>query len=155
MPGYRGHLVGGATAYVIILQMIKAYQPSPMIIFQGFFFCLIGSLFPDIDIKSKGQKLFYSIAFIALCFFLYYERIDLFIALSLLSVIPLLVKHRGIFHEVWFIIFISITAGLVIGSYHADYSTWAMQNALFFLIGALSHLLLDRVGTQLKYWLHK
>jgi len=152
MPGYRGHLIGGSIAYLVILQFIKTHQPSVVVLLQGFVFCIIGSLFPDIDIKSKGQKFFYRGALIFLCCFLYYKRTDLFIGLSFLALVPLLVKHRGIFHQVWFLIFLSITLGLLIGNIYASYSVWAMKNALFFLAGALSHILLDRVGTRLKYW---
>ena len=153
MPGYRGHLIGGVITYLLILQLIKTMQPPISILMQGFIFCLIGSLFPDIDIKSKGQKLFYSSALIFLCCFLWYQRTDLFIGLSLLALVPLLVKHRGIFHEVWFLILISMTMGLLIGSYHEACSTWAMKNSFFFLAGALSHIFLDRTITRLKYWL--
>jgi len=151
MPGFRGHLIGGAVTYLAILQCIKSVQPSVSVIVSGFVFCIIGSLFPDIDIKSKGQKLFYSLALVVLCCFLYYERTDLFIGLSLLAIVPLLVKHRGLFHQLWFLIFISITTGLVIGSFHSDFSAWAMKNSLFFLAGAISHIVLDRVVTRLKY----
>jgi membrane-bound metal-dependent hydrolase YbcI (DUF457 family) len=63
----------------------------------------------------------------------------------------LLVKHRGLFHQLWFLIFISITTGLVIGSFHSDFSAWAMKNSLFFLAGAISHIVLDKVITRLKY----
>ena len=151
MPGFRGHLIGGTVTYLAILQYIKFMQPSVPVIVSGFVFCIIGSLFPDIDIKSKGQKLFYSLALVVLCCFLYYERTDLFIGLSLLAIVPLLVKHRGLFHQLWFLIFVSITTGLVIGSFHSDFSVWAMKNALFFLAGAISHIVLDKVVTRLKY----
>lgn len=154
MPSYRGHLVGGAAVYLGILQIIKSYEPSLSIVLQGFFFCMLGSLFPDVDIKSKGQKLFYMIAFLALCYFLLHQRFDLFIALSLLSTVPLLVKHRGLFHQTWFLIFISLSTALFIGSYNDDYSSWAMQNALFFLAGALSHIILDRSWSKIKAWLY-
>lgn len=152
MPGFRGHLIGGTITYLAILQYIQPMQPSASIIASGFIFCIIGSLFPDVDIKSKGQKLFYTLTLCGLCYFLYYERTDLFIGLSLVATVPLLVKHRGLFHKLWFLIFISITTGLLIGSFHADFSVWAMQNALFFLAGAISHILLDRTITKLKYW---
>jgi membrane-bound metal-dependent hydrolase YbcI (DUF457 family) len=154
MPGFRGHLVGGIVTYLLMLQFIKLMHPSVSIIFSGFIFCIFGSLFPDIDIKSKGQKIFYSLSLVVLCCFLYYERIDLFIGLSLLGTVPLLVKHRGIFHTLWFLIFISISTGLVIGNLNPNLSAWAMGNALFFLGGALSHIFLDRVTTRLKYWLN-
>lgn len=155
MPGFRGHIIGGTVTYLILLQCIKSLKPEISVIVSGFLFCIIGSLFPDIDIKSKGQKLFYTIALFVLFCFLYYERTDLFIGLSLLATVPLLVKHRGLFHQLWFLIFISITTGLVIGSFHAQYSAWAMKNALFFLSGAISHIFLDRSITRLKYWFNK
>lgn len=155
MPGFRGHLIGGTVTYLIILQYLKSLPMEPSVITSGFLFCLVGSLFPDIDIKSKGQKLCYSLALVVLCCFLWYERTDLFIGLSLLATVPLLVKHRGLFHQLWFLIFISITTGLVIGSFHANYSAWAMKNALFFLAGAISHIVLDRLITKFKYWISR
>jgi len=153
MPGFRGHLIGGTVTYLAILQIIQSLQPSPSVVISGFIFCVIGSLFPDIDIKSKGQKLFYSIALAVLCYFLWFKRIDLFIGLSLLITVPLLVRHRGLFHELWFLIFISITTALVVGNFHSDFSVWAMKNALFFLAGAISHIILDRCITRFKYWM--
>lgn len=155
MPGYRGHLMGGTAVYLVILHCIQSYNPSFSYALQGLFFCLIGALFPDVDIKSKGQKLFYIFVLAALVVFLWYNRLDLFIALSLLSVVPLLVRHRGIFHKVWFLIFLSISTALMIGSYHSDYSSWAMHNALFFLAGALSHVFFDRMLTQIKVWWYR
>jgi len=153
MPGFRGHLIGGVITYIAILQCIKSIHPPASLVISGFIFCMIGSLFPDIDIKSKGQKLFYSLILIILCCFLYYERTDLFIGLSLLAIVPLLVKHRGLFHQLWFLIFISISTGLAIGSFHSKFSVWAMNNALFFLAGAISHIFLDKVITRFKYWI--
>jgi len=153
MPGYRGHLVGGVVTYLGILQCIQHLKPTIPVILSGFVFCMIGSLFPDIDIKSKGQKLFYSMLFIIFCCLLYIERTDLFISLSFLAIVPLLVKHRGIFHQLWFLTGISIATGLLVGSFHADFSVWAMKNSLFFLAGAVSHIFLDRLITRLKYWI--
>ena len=152
MPGFKAHLVGGSIAYLLVLQLIKSFQPPISVLVQGFIFCILGSLFPDVDIKSKGQNLFYVVGLITLCCFLYYDRTDLFIGLSLLLFTPLLVKHRGIFHQVWFLVFISIAMGLVIDSFHAHASSWAIKNALFFLVGAMSHIILDRTTTRLKYW---
>lgn len=150
MPGYKGHIIGGSVTYLMILQVMKLFQPPVIVLVQGFVFCILGSLFPDVDIKSKGQKIFYVVALLALSYFLYYQRIDLFIASSLLIFIPLLVKHRGIFHQLWFLIFISTAIAFLIGRFHEAYSVWAMKNALFFLAGAVSHIILDRIGTRFK-----
>lgn len=153
MPGYRGHLLGGLVTYLIILQALRSAPLSIPVMISGFVFCMIGCLFPDIDIKSKGQKLFYSLALAGLCYFLYCDRIDLFIAVSLLITLPLLVKHRGIFHKIWFLVAISVLTGLAIESWYGIVYTPAIHNALFFLAGALSHVFLDRTTTRFKYWL--
>ena len=150
MPGFRGHLIGGTITYLALVHSMQRLQPSPILLISGFVFCVIGSLFPDVDIKSKGQKLFYSLALIFLILFLWYERTDLFIGLSLLGTVPLLVRHRGLFHQAWFLIFISISTALVIGNLCVDSSSFAMKNALFFLAGTLSHIVLDRVITKIK-----
>lgn len=155
MPGFRGHLIGGTVLYLIILQYLRSVPMEPSVIISGLVFCLFGSLFPDVDIKSKGQKLFYSITLIVLCCLLYYERTDIFIGLTIFATIPLLVKHRGLFHQAWFLTCISLLTGTVIGSFHAQYSAWAMKNALFFLAGALSHIFLDKIITKLKYWWYR
>jgi len=152
MPGYKGHIIGGSVTYLIILQLVKSFQPTVFMLIQGFIFCILGSLFPDVDIKSKGQNIFYTLALVTLCYFLYCQRTDLFIGLSLLVFTPLLVKHRGLFHKVWFLILISLIMGITIDSFHATSSNLAIKNALFFLAGALSHIILDRVNTRLKYW---
>ena len=59
MPNYKGHIVGGTVTYLVVLQVIKHAQPNIHVVLQGLVFCLLGSLFPDIDVKSKGQKIFY------------------------------------------------------------------------------------------------
>src|SRR5438309_2217826 len=62
MPGYKGHLVGGTVAFGLLffaLVGVVVRQPSMLIAGEWLLFALAGSLFPDIDIKSKGQKYFY------------------------------------------------------------------------------------------------
>ena len=83
MPGFRGHLIGGTVTYLAILQCIKSMQPSIPVIISGFIFCIIGSLFPDIDIKSKGQKLFYQKYRPALL------SINLFLQVCCLALLPI------------------------------------------------------------------
>jgi hypothetical protein len=144
VPGFRGHLIGGAVTYVALLQCGRFLPIRPDVMLTGFVVCLAGALFPDIDIKSKGQKLFYGLALFVFILLLWYERTDLFIGLSLLATVPLLVKHRGLFHQPWFLIFFSISAALFLGSLHTQFSEFAMQNAFFFLAGTLSHIILDR-----------
>jgi len=154
MPSYRVHLVGGLVTYLIILQMMKQSEPSLMTILFGLLFCLLGALFPDIDVKSKGQKVFYSLLLGVLIMLLYKQQYCLFAVMSLLGIIPILVKHRGIFHHIWFLLSISFLATLAVKSWCGLYERIMINNCWFFFAGALSHVVLDRVISRLKRYLN-
>jgi len=150
MPSYRVHLVGGLLTYLALLQMIKCSDPSYMTIFQGLLFCLLGSLFPDIDVKSKGQNIFYSLLLGLLVLLLYKQQYCLFAVTSLLGIIPMLVKHRGIFHHIWFLFLISLFATWLVQTWCSYWAGVMMNNCWFFFVGTVSHVALDRVVTQFK-----
>lgn len=150
MPSYRGHLVGGVLAYLGMLQLIKYAQPNIHVIVQGLIFCLLGSLFPDIDVKSKGQKLFYTILLIFLCYCLLVYLWDIFIVVTFLGIMPLLVRHRGIFHEIWFLLFLILGLFLFLTSCNTRCGSLLLSNCSFFFAGCLSHLFLDRFVSRLK-----
>jgi hypothetical protein len=150
MPSYRVHLAGGLLTYIAILQLLKHIEFSHMTIFQGLLFCLLGSLFPDIDVKSKGQKIFYSLLLGLLVTLLYKQQYCLFAVTSFLGVIPLLVKHRGIFHHVWFLLLLSLGATLVVKSWCGYWAQVMINNCWFFFAGTISHVVLDRTVSWLK-----
>lgn len=150
MPGYRSHLVGGFVTYLAIIQAISWYNPSHMTIIQGFLFCLLGALFPDIDVKSKGQNVFYSILLCLMILLLYKQQYCLFTVLSLLGVIPMLVKHRGIFHHLWFLLLLSIIATGIVKLWCGYFAIVMINNCWFFFAGAVSHVVLDRTVTAIK-----
>lgn len=146
MPGYKGHIAGGVLAFCgTALVVSKLYPPSPITALQWFLLSVVGALFPDVDIKSKGQGIFYRV--ILLCLILLYLKKDwhLFSATAFLALIPLLVNHRGIFHKIWFVIAVPFALAYVtIGSFPA-YKTALLLDALFFASGAVSHIVLDRL----------
>jgi hypothetical protein len=146
MPGYKGHIAGGiATFCGVALVVSKTYPPSPITALQWFLLTIVGALFPDVDIKSKGQGIFYRV--ILLCLILLYFKKDwhLFAATSFLAMIPLLVGHRGIFHKVWFVVAVPFAlAYATIQSFPAC-KTMLFLDALFFAAGAVSHIILDRM----------
>ena len=150
MPSYKGHLAGGVAAYVVVLQAIKYLEPNIHIIIQGFLFCLLGSLFPDIDTKSKGQKVFYLLLLLFLIYCLVMQRWNLFVVVSLLGILPMLVRHRGLFHEIWFLFFIALFSTIIIKSLQSNYEHLLLANSWFFFAGCLSHVFLDRFLTKLK-----
>jgi len=152
MPGYKGHLAGGCVAYGLTLGLLYGFLPyvalakygfSSLVALRWLFCALAGSLFPDIDVKSKGQKYFY---WVILGFFLLLiieRKFKLLAASSIVSVLPMLVKHRGIFHKTWFVVLAPLGLWALFGTYAPEYSFALFLDVLFFIVGALSHLWLD------------
>ncbi len=144
MPSYRGHLVGGLVTYIGILQLFKNMHLSGFMIVQGLVFCLLGALFPDIDVKSKGQKVFYSILLCLLIWLVYKQMYCLFAVMSFLGIIPILVRHRGIFHHIWFLFSMAVLSTLAIKSWCGTFENMMLYNCWFFFAGTVSHVVLDR-----------
>lgn len=147
MPNYKGHVCGGIAAY--------SFAIFGMYVMCGFvhftflhgvicLFCtLFGALFPDVDTKSRGQRYFYQLLCVILVVYICKKH---FIAVSicaLLAIVPLLSRHRGIFHQAWFLIILTI--GIVAGILKTGICSisYVYHGAFFFLVGAFSHLFLD------------
>src|SRR5579863_1742939 len=106
MPGYKGHLAGGMVVFAGSYYVLHALgiQTDAMQAAQMLGCTLAGSLFPDMDVKSKGQNFFYKLVLVALLIFFFKGYTRPFIALSFAAVVPMLVRHRGLFHAWWFVI---------------------------------------------------
>src|SRR3990167_8617129 len=145
MPSYRVHLVGGFLTYVGVLQLMKSTEPTIATVMQGLVFCLLGALFPDIDVKSKGQKVFYSLLLLLLFYLIIHQKYCMFVVMSFLGIIPILVRHRGIFHHIWFLMAIKCAGSLIVKSWCGHYEQIMLSNCWFFFAGTVSHVLLDRI----------
>ena len=144
MSGYRGHLVGGVVAYGVTLPVVLAYYTPPPLVGLCWFLCaLAGSLFPDVDIKSKGQQLFYWLLLILIAFLIAHKKMVIVGWISLASMIPLVEKHRGIFHALWFAVACPNAVAWAISVHVPAYTVVAFSSAFFFAAGAISHLYLD------------
>lgn len=145
MPNYKGHIIGGIIAYSILLTITALIYQSVtgFAAAEGFICTLAGSLFPDIDIKSKGQKLFYMIILISLIALFLFDRLRLASYISIASLAPLLVPHRGLFHRLWFIIGLSSFIALIFWQRFPLYKEQIVFDTIFFVGGAISHLWLD------------
>lgn len=143
MSGYQGHLAGGVVSYAALLLLLKGTQPTVISLFFWFLCSLAGALFPDIDIKSKGQKYFYWILLGLIFSCIFTNRLDLVAIISVMSIVPLLVKHRGITHRLWFIILLPLGVWLAVSASYPDVAHVLILNVLFFIGGAISHLWLD------------
>lgn len=144
MPGFRGHALGGGVLYGLIIFAGALYPCySKPQLFVWFLCTLLGSLFPDIDTKSKGQKLFYGVLAATLIILALKHAYAALICIATVAFLPLLTDHRGLFHKWWFLFLVigGGTCGLLFLFPHA-YSA-IVSGAAFFAVGVASHLLLD------------
>jgi membrane-bound metal-dependent hydrolase YbcI (DUF457 family) len=110
---------------------------------------LLGGLFPDIDIKSKGQQLLYALIIPLLVAALLAQKIVFSILLATLGILSPLLPHRGITHELWFVLVAPLIGPLLVTLYCPEYTEYSKMLYLFFIVGAMSHLILDFGPTEL------
>lgn len=144
MPNYQTHLAGGALAFAGLLVCVVPYvQPTVLSAGEWLLFALAGSLFPDIDIKSKGQKYFYWMVLLLLLIFTYTKRFIPLAVISIIATLPLISKHRGLFHRAWFVIIAPLILWHLLSMQYPAIKIALLFDMLFFIVGALSHLWLD------------
>ncbi len=144
MPNYKGHLCGGVIVYAIVMILFVATAPSLITAGEWFFFTLAGALFPDVDVKSRGQKYFYYSMLLFFVCLLYQGKFEILSCMSFIAITPMLVRHRGIFHKPWFLVIMPIIVWLCLGYLFPMLKQQLLMNVLFFVAGSLSHVLLDR-----------
>ena len=146
MPNYKKHLAGGCLVYGLIMYLnvkLNLVELDLNLQLQTLAACLIGALFPDIDTKSKIQKYIY---FMILIMSIYFMAIGLEYQagiITTMSLLPLIVSHRGLLHRLWFIVMC-----LCIGNYlcYLNQACWfanCLYLSIFFLVGVISHIWLD------------
>jgi membrane-bound metal-dependent hydrolase YbcI (DUF457 family) len=153
MPGYKTHVGGGILIYCFLVMLFSSWwfaKLSFVTAFEWFLCAVLGSLFPDIDTKSKGQLLLYRCVAILLLCFVIQKKLTAFIWVSLVAMIPLLVRHRGIFHSVFFVILLGFGTAFFIASWYPKLQQQLLFDATFFVAGALSHIFLDRLVSRFK-----
>lgn len=116
----------------------------------GLGFAWWGALFPDVDIKSRGQVLFYRAFFlveVALLGLYYWRGVMLFLEIAawggLLSALPLIGKHRGWTHTRWAMLLVPAP---ILGLPALWSGGWVPQAVPFYLAAVLgygSHLYAD------------
>ncbi|MFA6526795.1 MAG: metal-dependent hydrolase [Candidatus Babeliales bacterium] len=147
MPGYRTHLVGGLAAFSIITAICHTtflpIQNNVLVFIAGFCLALLGSIFPDIDTVSVMQRLFYSTMAVALLALLISCHTQLFVLAGTLCIAIALLRHRTITHHALFLILMPFAIMLYCSTFDNSNQQAMFIFYLFFVGGALSHLLLD------------
>ena len=143
MSNFKNHILTATIFFYITIFLFALYNQPPYIILQWLLATLAGSLFPDIDIKSKGQKIFYVAFLHVIVVFLLLKNYNAALSISAFSFMPLFSKHRGLFHNIWFLsILIFIITKLLVYNF-SDYQFLIISNSLFFSMGVITHLWLD------------
>lgn len=154
MPGYKGHILGALvvnSAYVGALSVAPPtlletnhYIISDAQMLVGLFvIAVLFGLFPDIDTNSKGQDIFFGLAFVVDVYLIYDGRIAAAAFLGLLAMTPILGHHRGWTHSK--VAMLLVPSPIVIVPYL--YNNALIDTALVIygaaVIGYFSHLLFD------------
>lgn len=146
MPSYKVHLVGGAATYLVISQLstvlpfLQGFALAEHMLFL--IVTLIGSIFPDIDIASKMQNSFFMLMPAALPIALFYNT-TLFVTLGLTCIAILIVRHRTITHQIWFLVLLPAAYAFTTAGYYPKHQALIFSVCTYFSAGALSHRLLD------------
>ena len=147
MANWRGHLMGGTFACGALVALRQSAFPNTRLSLRDLLLfllaSLLGALFPDIDIYSKGQKIWYRLIAVALVVAVIYAQWTGVFLLLFAALFPLFVSHRGITHSLLFTILAPLGLPYLAFHYHQTLFSIACSCYLYFVAGALSHLLLD------------
>lgn len=154
MANYKGHVAGGAAScavYVAALALlpIGALSTTAGILSDWqfvaglFVLAVLFGLWPDIDINSIAQDIFFGLAFLADIALIAAGRIEAAAYLGLLAMTPIVGNHRGWTHSRWAMLLVPLPILLV-----PYLNNQAILATSFLLYGAavtgyFSHLLLD------------
>src|SRR4051794_25867339 len=151
MSGYRGHISTAVLFGILLLiglsfTSVAAAMPLPEKLLKSLgvlWLAVMFALFPDIDIKSKGQMLYYRLFFLLDAGLLLSGRFQQAALLGFLALLPILSRHRGWTHTVWAMILIPlpILAGPVYLAHQP--ASEGLPYYLGAVVGYLSHLLAD------------
>ena len=138
-------MAGGSFAfiiYLIILIVFFAYEPSYDVLIW-FVLCILGSIWPDVDTNSMGQKLFYGLFIVLDAFFLITGRYKEAAVLGFFALLPVVAKHRGWTHSLS-AAFLVPSPLLVLPLIKPEIPFGGLEYYIPVVIGYLSHLALDR-----------
>lgn len=157
MSTHKGHIVGGAATFLLLhiatTKVCAFPQPTPKALIIAFSCCILGALFPDIDTKSIGQRIFYSFMAIPVTYSIFSHQWHMLASLSIISLFPILSNHRGITHTLWFVTLAPLSIMLGLSQSYPQFVRILQIACFYFIAGALSHLLLDfGLLRTLKKW---
>ena len=158
MSMFREHWIGGLVAYstFFVISFIATFAvpifhdgvtqgwnltippiAAPLKIIGCFIVAVLFGLWPDVDIKSKSQKIFYSVLFaVNLILILFLQKYLESALLGLFAMLPIMSKHRGWTHAK--ITMILLPGVFLLIPIYSAYSEWAADGNLVDIFNALA-----------------
>lgn len=174
MSMFREHWIGGLVAYstFFVISLIATFAvpifhdgvaqgwnltiapiAAPLKIIGCFAVAVLFGLWPDVDIKSKSQKIFYSVLFaVNLVLIGFLQKYLESALLGLFAMLPIMSKHRGWTHaRITMILLPSVFLLIPIYSAHSE---WATDGNLVDLFNALAKWdgLLDALRSGVPFY---
>lgn len=147
MPGYKGHLAGGALiggGMLLWLMWAGVFVPDLHQLVVMICLALLGALFPDVDTDSRGQHLFYLMLAALDLILLLKGQFKWAAIIGFAAMFPALGPHRGWTHTWWAMLLVPLPlCGLPVWFYGTDPRTLLPYYAAA-VTGYGSHLILDR-----------
>ncbi|MCA9325839.1 metal-dependent hydrolase [Candidatus Saccharibacteria bacterium] len=154
MANWRGHTVGGAllgVAYVGVLaagpnsltEHTRGLLSDWQLLIGLMVICVLFALWPDIDTNSKGQNIFFGIAFVADILLIVNGRLEAAAYLGLIAMTPIIGKHRGWTHTKLAMILVPLPIVVIPYLYRPEVLQPAALLYGAAVVGYFSHLLLD------------
>lgn len=144
MPGYKGHLAGGAVVGVLALggAWFAGHLPTLPQAALLFSLLLLGALFPDVDTDSKGQHLYLNLAMLDFALIVQ-GQYKWAAILGFAAMFPAIGPHRGWTHTWWAMLVVPLPlVALPVWLYGSAPSVLLPYYAAV-VLGYGSHLLLD------------
>lgn len=108
-----------------------------------FVIAILFGLWPDVDTNSKGQNIFFGIAFVADILLIVDGRLEAAAYLGLLAMTPIIGKHRGWTHSKLAMLLVPAPIVVIPYLYRPSVLTPALLIYGAAVVGYFSHLLLD------------
>lgn len=125
---FRNHAILGLIGGTVLTVFMPTLYTLPI--------TFLGSIFPDIDIKSKSSRILYLLIFLSSIGLYFYGQISIAFILLAFSILPQLTSHRGFFH--------SITACIGLSAIPIYFLGISNPFSIPFCVGFIIHLIADK-----------
>lgn len=145
MSSAKGHITGALIFIFGFIFLLSSYIQKPalheMVLYAVL--AVLFALWPDVDIKSVGQKIFYFLFFCMDLFLILLNEYKIAAYFGLIIILPVLAKHRGWTHTRPAMILIPLPVFIVPMVLKGEVTLVGLPYYAAAVTGYFSHLLLD------------